>query len=392
MANPLFPNLTRKIQDAARREFRRSEVGRAVSDMGRAVRSGNLDSRAAKRLAARLKHASAGGSLARLVASSTETGRMISMVAKYARDTSNRSIKDILLDALGPVGDLYRSILEPGRGVAGIDSDLQAAADLLRAFGADVRFPSGKGRVSDARKLLESLGFTVSKPGSPKKRRQPAKRKPAPRRPAPQPPEEPEVTFKTIEPGQPVETGNGMMRLRIGGRVREYRPNDPIITGEMIEVESSNVYAIGFLWNNDDPMNGTLQIRFKQSRPGSNRKSGPGPLYYYEGVHPDVFTAFRRAASKGVFVWDRIRIRGTKSGHRYPYRLAGITGGYVPRKATRYGGNEYFIRRRITARSTRTGQVRTFESTLPDRGVGKYQPERAQIGGRVDRGRPNRGR
>jgi hypothetical protein len=42
------------------------------------------------------------------------------------------------------------------------------------------------------------------------------------------------------------------------------------------------------------------------------------------------------APSKGGWVWDHLRIRGTVSGHQKDYELAGIVGGYVPRKAT-YG-------------------------------------------------------
>lgn len=183
-----------------------------------------------------------------------------------------------------------------------------------------------------------------------------------------------------------------------GGRTMWVQPDDPLITGDMINVESSNVHSIGFDWDGQS-QHGTLKIRFLQKdrrRGGKSRTAGP--QYEYENVHPYVFESMRTASSKGSFVWDRIRIRGTVSGHRYRYKLAGIAQGYVPREAKAYGQGdkrkEYFIGRQQSFTNAKTGEQRTFQSALPDRLVGRYQPELQALASRgiPNRGQPNRGR
>lgn len=41
--------------------------------------------------------------------------------------------------------------------------------------------------------------------------------------------------------------------------------------------------------------------------------------YLYSGADINLAIAFAQAPSKGEFVWDRIRIRGTINGHRLPF-------------------------------------------------------------------------
>lgn len=200
------------------------------------------------------------------------------------------------------------------------------------------------------------------------------------RRPPPPPRTPPQVTFK--EAPRPDSSKPTDYSVRVGGRNRRYDVNDPTITGEMIDVQSSNVHSIGYDFNWDNPMQGTLKVRFLQG-PKESKKAGP--LYFYMNVHPDVFQAFQDAVSKGKFVWDRLRIRGTVTGHQYQYKLAGITGGYVPRQAKKYGPNQYFVQRRF--KGTHNGEIREFESSLPDQRVGRYEPRR----GEPNRGIPNRG-
>jgi hypothetical protein len=373
----LFAHAQRLFRDAARREFRATEAGRLLSQVERMTRSGAGLRDIERRFGAALRGGSLGDALR-----GTETGRFVADVAKYgARDGLFRS----LMEALGPLGDVMSALLRPGGSrMAAQGRELSAAANLLRAFGYNVTPPAGAGRVptsdpsvASSRKFLESLGFTVAPP----------KPSAAPGRlhgaTEPAPAAAPEATRRGL-PGWKT----------VGGRQRRYDPSDPILTGEMVEVESSNVHSIGFLWNDADPMKGTLKIRFLQAKRGNAKIKVPGPLYFYSGVHPDVFTAFRAAASKGTFVWDRIRIRGTVSGHRYHYELKGIAQGYVPRKATRYGKNEYFIGREVRARAA-DGTITTRRSEEPDAFVGRYSPVNRGIPerGLPDRGeRPGRGR
>ncbi|HPU34845.1 MAG TPA: KTSC domain-containing protein [Phycisphaerae bacterium] len=161
-----------------------------------------------------------------------------------------------------------------------------------------------------------------------------------------------------------------------GGKVvirgKTFPPDHPVVTGEMVRARrSSNVYSFGY-----DAESGSLFIRFRPSPPpGSGTRAkpdSPGPLYQYFHVPLEVFLALLEAPSKGKAVWDLIRIRGTVSGHRYDYTLAGIVGGYVPRKAVYMGGGEeWYLRRQVVGESGRE-----YVSPLPDMPV---------------RGLPNRG-
>jgi KTSC domain len=169
----------------------------------------------------------------------------------------------------------------------------------------------------------------------------------------------------------------------------------------MIPVTSSNVHSIGFRLDPNDSFDdlqsskGTLLIRFLADTKGGKRTS-PGALYEYHDVPARVFQEFRRAASKGGFVWDNVRVRGTVSGHKYSYDLAEIVNGYVPRQAGLKRGQqgEWYLKRRF-----RQGD-NVFESRLPERQVKLSGPNRAEPNRGVpdsfqflpNRGAPNRGR
>jgi hypothetical protein len=142
-------------------------------------------------------------------------------------------------------------------------------------------------------------------------------------------------------------------------------PDAPEYRGLMIKVQSSNVHSIGFEWNDANPSKGTLLVRYLHREKGGSAEAGA--RYSYHGTHPSLFDSMRKADSKGKFVWDRLRVRGTVSGHRYHYALDQIhRTGYVPRQAVRYGNREYFVGRSINATNTKTGRSRTFTSGHPD--------------------------
>lgn len=165
-------------------------------------------------------------------------------------------------------------------------------------------------------------------------------------------------------------------------RQREAAKHGEITDGEMIPVSSSNVHSIGFRLDQTRRRTdrGTLLIRFLGTSSDGHR-AGPGPLYEYFDVPTSLFLSFSRAASKGKFVWDSVRVRGTVSGHRFRYELAGISQGYVPRQAGLKRGQkgEWFLTRQF--RDPVTGRL--VSSQLPE--------ERVRRGSDL-RGRPNRGR
>lgn len=110
-------------------------------------------------------------------------------------------------------------------------------------------------------------------------------------------------------------------------------PDHPLFTGEFVPVESSNVHSAAY-----DYRDATLFVRFHAKKWDKEVQdyvpAGPGPIYAYSYVPPQMFLDLLQAGSPGSWVWDKLRIRGTVSGHRFDYRLVAIAGGYVPRKAT----------------------------------------------------------
>ena len=357
----LFENFERAVRDAIAGEIRRGRLGQLTAQMQSRTRYSR-------------------GAIRRLAgAAQSRIDRFTSQTFREARQSVWRALRS----ALDPLANLLRGLSGSwNRGGGGAGQPPAPPGAFPAGDAPDPIRSNLDAAIRDAIGLLESQGYTVNAPGT-------------------QPesfgfrPADESASSVRFEPKVEMPGGGDVV---VGGRRRAANPNDPVFTGEMIPVESSNVHSIGFIWNTDDPMKGTLKVRFLHSAKGGNKK-GPGPLYHYDGVHPDVFDAFIRANSKGGFVWDRLRIRGTVTGHRFHYELKGITNGYVPRKATRIGKNEYFVGRSAKFRN-KNGEVREFSSSLPDQFVqnlgGGPGNRRRGPGGFVpaepNRGRPNRGR
>lgn len=379
----------RRMQQRAEAEFRSTAVGKLLTEVDRLRRRGTAGQNELLRLSKQLSRLGSRSSLWNEL-QRTGLGQIVGEIDRYARRGLKQAVLEELLGALGPVGGLMQMFLRPGgKQVVNSGRELQAAADMLRAFGYRVEAPPrGKGTqrvetdIDRSKRLLESLGFTVTPP--PAEKSQPAR---------------PEIVDA---PGGGGKRGGGTgsrFKVSAGGVDFLVPPGDPLITGEWIQVSSSNVYAIAFIWNNAAPTKGTLRIRFLNHRKGA--KSARGPVYHYYDVHPALFQDFRKAASKGRWVWDNMRIRGTVSGHRYRYMLTMLSSdGYVPRQATRLGNEEWFIRRNVrSATTSRGGNIQLgqdYRSQLGDEFV-KYwdkrngTPNRGKGAG-PNRGKPNRGR
>lgn len=161
---------------------------------------------------------------------------------------------------------------------------------------------------------------------------------------------------------------------------------------ETLTPQSSNVYSFSYVRNAGQRL-GTLYVTYyaptlhvnRVSR-GTTRKgksvsreqmigtSGAlagrskerGAMYAYLDVPPMVYSRMLQAHSKGEFVWDNLRVRGTIHGHRYRYVIVQgaviaseqLSGVYIPRKA---GGNidfqEYeFIKNKLRGQRN-AGQI-----------------------------------
>jgi len=113
---------------------------------------------------------------------------------------------------------------------------------------------------------------------------------------------------------------------------------------------------------------------------GSGKGGSRGPMYAYLKVPPAIYTQMRNAHSKGSFVWDNLRVRGTIHGHRYQYVLVqgavvpggGVGGVYIPRRATAAGFKTRSVRDigakgRSGTFQTSTLSPRTFQSRTAPR-------------------------
>jgi hypothetical protein len=178
---------------------------------------------------------------------------------------------------------------------------------------------------------------------------------------------------------------DGSVRIKTGTFNRQYKLTDPTVTGKMIPVQSSNVHSIGFAFNYKHPLRSTLYVRFLGTD-SAGKRSGSGPLYEYFDIHPDKFQQMRKASSKGGWVWDELRVRGSAVQHQVRYSLKAIVDNYLPRQATVRNGREMFVKRTRQPRA-KTGEQAPppITSPLPNQDLGPVR-------GRPNRGRPKRGR
>jgi hypothetical protein len=240
--------------------------------------------------------------------SGMSVGQAAKQVERYGRSSSpdQQRMARAFLRSLGPVGELI-SLLSglSGKRANSATNSADVATILLQAMGQEIT-PARRSRrraqpTLAASDLLNAMADITGEP----------------------PPdlglEEPPATDDRGGTRRPP------MRRGGGGEGGGGGPNDPTFTGEMQPgPEDSNVYSYGY---NSDTAN--LYVRFR-----NEKTEGPGSLYRYSGVTIPEFRSLMSAASKGGWVWDHLRIRGTVTGHKKDYALVGIVGGYVPRKAT----------------------------------------------------------
>lgn len=352
-----------RVKEQVARQLASTPIGRLASEVDRVARTGAATKATAERLRRQLDQLAAGAS--RSAVARTAVARQIEEIERYARGQGG--LWNWLGQKLGPVADTIRGLLKPG-GERSEARDVAAAAELLNALGVSTDGARGR-RVSvqsddpkakaDAERVLRGLGFDIQDAPD------------ASPRPRPKPTVLPR---DRVRPALPPDEHSGMVRKMLGGMFVYFRPDDPIITGEMIPVKSSNVHSIGFIWNDERPTDGTLKVRFLDSSGGKKTGKG-GATYHYYDVHPRVFIEFQKASSKGKFVWDKLRVRGTVSGHQYRYRLARLgSSGYVPRQATRIGNKEWYLQRSVQA-----ADGRTLKSALKDRMIRQLTPKQQTL-------------
>ena len=159
-----------------------------------------------------------------------------------------------------------------------------------------------------------------------------------------------------------------------------------IASGKFHLVQNSdNVYAIAY-----DVLKSSLYVQYKHWAPPMKfgAQNGPGPIYEYKNVSVAEAHALYRAKDTGQWLWDNVRIRGTWSGHRKPYRLVAISQRYMPRQAMWLKNREWFIRRQAWGTGGQVIYSQLPNAPAPPMGM-DGKPVRGHYG--PDRGTPNRG-
>lgn len=375
-----------RTRQSVARQLADTPVGKLAREVDRVARTRKATQATAERLRRQLNSLTSGAN--REAIAKTSVARQIEEIERYSK--SEGGVWNFLKRKLGPVSDVIRSLLQPS-GKPESNREIEAAAELLNALGMTTEGAKGR-RVSvqsrdpvakaDAERQLKALGFDVQQEEQQRPKSWESSRRTR-------------FPVNRITPAVQPDMTSGMERRMLGGMFVYFNPNDPIVTGEMIKVVSSNVYSIGFDWNFKEPEKGTLKVRFRDTDSNGKKTDKGGATYNYYEVHPRLFIEFQNAASKGKFVWDRLRVRGTVSGHQYRYGLARISKSmYVPRQATRIGDQEWYIQREVE-----TEGGRTIRSQLQDRMVRRLTPEQAKKldslkprDGKPRDGRPNNGR
>lgn len=208
--------------------------------------------------------------------------------------------------------------------------------------------------------------------------------------------EDEEIGFGTIVPRPPKRAGKdgawehfpGLNRIPPPDPQERARRKEAGVAGSFGSVDmfepkapSSNVHQVGY-----DPDERTLYVRFyptnleygvaKKRRAGAGNQ---GPVYAYYNVPKGIFDHLLNANSPGRAVWDKLRVRGSRSAHQFGYSLAaeGLMWNkartqqieYVPRKAEGKG---------FAPREFRGMDGRTVRNTLPMTAPARGTPNRGE--------------
>jgi hypothetical protein len=251
-------------------------------------------------------------------------GSLVRTVEKYARGGGSGGLGKRLLmqflKSMGPAGSLLKSLATAEKSPAGYRSSVNDAMALIRAMGGEVLPGKDWGSVEDVDRAVRAMQQRLNDLRARGEKVEAASAPPA-------------QLSKRVQPA----ARSGDVPMAAGGS-RRFPPDHPIVTGDMVPTPgSSNVYEFGY-----DADTASLFVRFKlASAPQEHvRPNAPGSLYRYGGVTPEEFLSLYKlrnhagnGGGPGDWVWDNLRERGTVSGHKKPYELVGVMGGYVPRQA-----------------------------------------------------------
>lgn len=94
-----------------------------------------------------------------------------------------------------------------------------------------------------------------------------------------------------------------------GGPALDEEEVTDFLLGELLFVSSSNVAAAQY-----HPATGQLMVEFLA------KARTPASAYLYDNVSEAEAENLARAGSKGGWIWDHLRVRGSATAHRKPFR------------------------------------------------------------------------
>jgi len=372
MPSPLFKLASVAIRRQATQAYRRSTFGRLVNEVERTKRMGQ---RGPDHLKDVVKRYGKRFDPERMVkeAMGQDMRSLVRQVEVYSRSGGvSKRLLNGFLDALGPAGNLVRAIIKPGKGRnKGLAGELQRATQFLEAHGHVVIPPKGSPTVGRVGRGINGLVNWLESQGQ-----------------RLEPEQEPKAKKESKFPfGISETTRKGTPRRYVDlpgpGKSTRLPANHPAVTGDFVKVDSSNVHSWAY-----DADNAYLYVRFLAAAAHGEPRTAPGPLYRYRDIGPEMAKALHDAPSKGSWIWDELRVRGTIAGYQKPYALVGVMGGYVPRQATLMaGGEEWFKRRQL-----HMGGGKWLTSSKPDQFVQFAGDPGGPNRGAPSRGQPNRGR
>jgi hypothetical protein len=345
-----------KLQSEARAAFRTTKLGKVLTETKKSIDSGTANVKSIMAAGSNIQKMT-GQQVTRDLMQQMGLGNAWQMIERYAGKDAWRQI----LGHLKGPAKILEALSKKGQAQQISVPELEVAINLVKAFGYGITEPGSKVSLAPQQPDFSQLKPEVQQKIIEQEQRQARILGRLPGWPARQ------------QPQQPLE--QQIMPQRV---TEEMEPFVNMQT-EMILVSSSNVHSIGFRYDTREI--GTLLVRYLATTPDGHR-AGPGSLYEYFKVPSLLFERFKQAASKGKFVWDNLRIRGTKSGHKFTYDLTGITQNYVPRRAQLIyfrgprGGlraSEAYVPRTFNQGEIRRGrlQMRQLRSQLPQQMIGK---------------------
>lgn len=378
MANPLFPNTNRRRQ-----------VDQAIRDLQSQLQNPLRNNQRTLATAQRLKA---------LLRRNRELDRLFGDIVADIRQGITRETSGArkLLNKLGPVGRLInraigmraeakRALQRIGIATGIIEQIADAATKLTpEELGGRPTAPSERRKFDPPPRRTRSQPSRPDPPATPATPATPAETE----RPREADSPQAEIDPNAGLPPNTVYDGPRHVIVQTGSSRQRFRIDDPVITGRMMNVRSSNVHSIGYRFNFNQPQSSLLIVRYLQKDRRGLTASVPGPWYQYEDCSLAEFREMRRAASKGRWVWDNLRIRGSRTAHQKRYRLIGLGQGYVPRRAGIRAGREAYIPRKIQGRQVGTGRQVTLRSPLRLQIFGRTRPDIARRD--VNRGRNRR--